>query len=123
MSRNEGACSFRTYVSPMASGAMSNDPSGERLEQLVLASVALTAEPSLDGVLNRVVRIAAEVIEAQYAAIGVLGPEGWGARRIVVDLANARMILAREKGAPAPPCRQVEDVGPAAPASKEREPR
>jgi hypothetical protein len=42
----------------------------------VLASVALTAEPSLDGVLNRVVRIAAEVIEAQYAAIGVLGPDG-----------------------------------------------
>jgi len=60
----------------MASGAMPNDPSGERLEQLVLASVALTAEPSLDGVLNRVVRIAAEVIEAQYAAIGVLGPDG-----------------------------------------------
>jgi hypothetical protein len=26
--------------------------------------------------LNRVVRIAAEVIEAQYAAIGVLGPDG-----------------------------------------------
>jgi hypothetical protein len=56
-------------------------------------------------------------------AIGVLGPEAWGARRIVVDLSSPRMILAREKGAPAPPCRQVEDEGPAAPASKEREPR
>ena len=56
-------------------------------------------------------------------AIGVLGPEAWGARRVVVDLSSARMILAREKGAPAPPCRQVEDVGSAPPASKEREPR
>ena len=55
-------------------------------------------------------------------AIGVLGPEGWGARRIVLDLASARMTLARPKGAPAPPCRQFEDVGPP-PASKEREPR
>jgi signal transduction histidine kinase len=49
---------------------------GERLEQLVLACVALTAEPSLDGVLNRVVRIAADVIGAKYAAIGVLAPDG-----------------------------------------------
>lgn len=56
-------------------------------------------------------------------AIGVLGPEAWGARRIIVDLANARMTLAREKGAQPPPCRQIEDVGPAAPPSNEREPR
>ena len=33
------------------------------------------------------------------------------------------MTLAREKGAPPPPCRQVEDVGPTTPPSKEREPR
>jgi hypothetical protein len=55
-------------------------------------------------------------------AIGALGPEAWGARRVVLDLANARMTLAREKGSPAPPCRQVEDVAPT-PPSKEREPR
>jgi len=55
-------------------------------------------------------------------AIGALGPEAWGARRVVLDLANARMTLAREKGSPPPPCRQVEDVPPA-PQSKEREPR
>jgi signal transduction histidine kinase len=60
----------------MSSGARSDSPSGERLEQLVLASVALTTEPSLEGVMNRVVHVAAEVIEAQYAAIGVLAPDG-----------------------------------------------
>lgn len=60
----------------MSSGAAFDSPSGERLEQLVLASVALTTEPSLEGVMNRVVHVAAEVIEAQYAAIGVLAPDG-----------------------------------------------
>ena len=55
-------------------------------------------------------------------AIGALGPEAWGARRVVLDLANARMTLVREKGSPPPPCRQVEDLPPA-PQSKEREPR
>ena len=49
---------------------------GERLEKLVLASVALTMEPALDQVLRRVVDIAAEVIGAHYAAIGVLGLDG-----------------------------------------------
>ncbi len=58
-------------------------------------------------------------------AIGVLGPEAWGARRVVIDLAAARMTLARPKGAPAPACRQAEDAGPAAAqrGAGEREPR
>jgi hypothetical protein len=55
--------------------------------------------------------------------IGALGLEGWGARRVIVDLVNARMTLVGPKDAPPPPCRQVEDVGPAPPPSKEREPR
>ena len=55
-------------------------------------------------------------------AIGVLGPEAWGARRAIIDLGASRMTLIRPKGAAPPPCRQIEDVGPAAP-SKEREPR
>jgi len=56
-------------------------------------------------------------------AIGALGLEGWGARRVILDLVNARMTLVRPKDGPAPPCRQVEDVGPAPPPSKEPEPR
>jgi len=57
-------------------------------------------------------------------AIGVLGPEAWGARRVVIDLSAARMTLARPKGAPAPSCRQAEDAGPAAAqrGAGEREP-
>lgn len=50
--------------------------SDPRIEQLVLASLSLASEPSLGGVLQRVVAIAAEVIGARYAAIGVLGPDG-----------------------------------------------
>jgi hypothetical protein len=56
-------------------------------------------------------------------AIGVLGPESWGARRVVLDLANARMTLLRPKGAPAPPCRKAEDGGAGVAPRPEREPR
>lgn len=51
-------------------------PHDARLEQLVLAGLALTSEASLAGVLTRVASIAAEVIGARYAAIGVLAPDG-----------------------------------------------
>ena len=47
-----------------------------RLEQLIVATSALITELSLDGVLRRVVEVAAEVIGAHYAAIGVLAPDG-----------------------------------------------
>jgi signal transduction histidine kinase len=47
-----------------------------RLEQLVTAGTLLTSELSLEGVLQRVVEIAVDVIGAKYAAIGVLGPDG-----------------------------------------------
>ena len=49
---------------------------GEQLERLVMATSALVTETSLERVLERVVAVAAEVIGAHYAAIGVLGPDG-----------------------------------------------
>ena len=51
-------------------------PGSPRLERLVVAATSLTTEVSLEGVLDRVVEIAAEVIGARYAAIGVLAPDG-----------------------------------------------
>jgi len=56
--------------------ATSQAPIGERLERLVVAATALTTEVSLEGVLERVVEVAAAVIGARYAAIGVLAPDG-----------------------------------------------
>lgn len=47
-----------------------------RLEQLVLAGLALTSEASLERVLHRVADIAADVLQARYTAIGVLSPDG-----------------------------------------------
>lgn len=47
-----------------------------RLEQLVGVGTLLTTELSLEGVLQRVVEVAASLIGAKYAAIGVLGPDG-----------------------------------------------
>src|SRR6476660_4816777 len=61
----------------MSSPSVAHAPSTqERLEQLVRASSALITEVSLDGVLQRVVQVAAEVIGARYAAIGVVAPDG-----------------------------------------------
>jgi len=41
-----------------------------------MATSALITEVSLEGVLHRVVQVAAEVIGARYAAIGVVAPDG-----------------------------------------------
>jgi signal transduction histidine kinase len=51
-------------------------PPAERLERLVAAGTLLTSELSLEGVLQHVAEIAASIIGARYAAIGVLGPDG-----------------------------------------------
>jgi signal transduction histidine kinase len=57
----------------IAQPALGADP---RLERLIVATSALMTELSLDGVLERVVQVAAEVIDSHYAAIGVLAPDG-----------------------------------------------
>jgi signal transduction histidine kinase len=48
----------------------------ERLRELEASTSALITDVSLEGVLHRVVRVAATVIGARYAAIGVIGPDG-----------------------------------------------
>jgi len=50
--------------------------SEDRLERLVAAGTLLTSELSLEGVIQQTVNIAAKVIGARYAAIGVLAPMG-----------------------------------------------
>ncbi len=48
----------------------------QRLERLVRAGPELTAELSLEGVLQRVANLAREILEARYAAIGLLAEDG-----------------------------------------------
>jgi signal transduction histidine kinase len=48
----------------------------DRLERLVKVGPLLTAELSLEGVLQRVAELAMELIGARYAAIGLLNPDG-----------------------------------------------
>jgi signal transduction histidine kinase len=47
-----------------------------RLSALIEAGIALTRELSLDAVLQKIVEVAREVIEAEYAALGVVGGDG-----------------------------------------------
>ena len=54
----------------------SPDPRSDRLEQLVTVGTLLTTELSFDAVLQRVVEVAAGLIGARYAAVGVLAPDG-----------------------------------------------
>jgi signal transduction histidine kinase len=48
----------------------------QKLRALVRAGIAITSELSLDAVLQRLVRIAAELTDARYSALGIIGPGG-----------------------------------------------
>lgn len=61
---------------------------------------------------------------ARAPGIGVLGVEGWGARRAVLDLGTPRLTLVRPKGALPPPCRDTRSNSPIEPVGpREAEPR
>ncbi len=55
----------------------------DRLRQLVDAGIALSAELTLDSVLQRIVETAAALTGARYAALGVIGPSGLDLERFV----------------------------------------
>ncbi len=63
----------RVLEAPAASGS---PPLSERLERLVAAVPGLISELSLEGVLQRIADLAAGVIGARYAAIGMLSSDG-----------------------------------------------
>jgi signal transduction histidine kinase len=48
----------------------------ERLRQLEVVTAAFITDVSLDQVLRRAVKVAAEIIGGRYAAIGMVGPNG-----------------------------------------------
>jgi hypothetical protein len=50
--------------------------SPDRLEHLFVTTSALIAETSVEGALDRIVSVAAEIIGGRYAAVGVLAPDG-----------------------------------------------
>jgi signal transduction histidine kinase len=73
----------------------------DRLERLVATMATLIAETSLEGALDRIVLVAAEVIGARYAAVGVLGPDGRLLERFVtygIDDATRALIGPPPRG-------------------------
>ena len=64
----------RARTTPSARGGTHS--LAERLERLVASVPALISELSLEGVLQRVADLAAEVIGARYAAVGMLAADG-----------------------------------------------
>jgi signal transduction histidine kinase len=66
-----------------------------RFRALVEAGIAVSSELSLDAVLLRILDAAAELTEAQYAALGVIDRSGTGLERFLVtgiDLETRRLI-------------------------------
>jgi GAF domain-containing protein len=55
----------------------------DRLRVLVGAGIALSSALSLDELLERLVRIAAELTGARYAALGVIDRDGDGLERFI----------------------------------------
>jgi signal transduction histidine kinase len=62
---------------------MSTTHESDRLRTLVETGIAINAELSLDGVLERIVEAAAHVTGAQYAALGVIDRAGTGLEQFV----------------------------------------
>jgi signal transduction histidine kinase len=52
-----------------------SEKSRDRLQGLLDAVVAVGAGLELDGTLNRIVRLAVELVDARYGALGVVGPD------------------------------------------------
>ncbi|HMJ00521.1 MAG TPA: GAF domain-containing protein [Gaiellaceae bacterium] len=66
----------------------------DRLRALLDAGIALTGELSLDGVLQKIVEAAAELTDAQYAALGVIDPTGQELERFVITGIDAETQAA-----------------------------
>ena len=67
----------------------------------MVTTSALIAETSVEGALDRIVAVAADVIGARYAAVGVLGPDGRLLERFVthgIDDATKDLIGPPPRG-------------------------
>jgi len=67
---------------------------GDRQRALVEAGISLTSELSLDGVLDQLVRTAASLTEARYAALGVVDASGTRLERFLTHGLDEREIAA-----------------------------
>jgi signal transduction histidine kinase len=70
-----------------------------RLERLLSASLMLSTEVSLERVLQKVTEIAVDLIDARYAALGVLGHDG----RVLESFTTTGMTADERKRIGAPP--------------------
>jgi signal transduction histidine kinase len=63
--------------------AVTTTTGDDRLRALLELGIAISAELSLDGVLERIVEAAAELTGARYAALGVIDRSGTGLERFI----------------------------------------
>lgn len=63
-----------------------------RLRELLRVNRTVVGELDLDNVLRRIVEAACELVDADYGALGVIGPEGQGLERFVHVGLDARLV-------------------------------
>src|SRR6188768_2950969 len=73
---------------------MTQQAAPDRLRVLVDAGIALSAELSLDVLLQRIVETAAQLTGARYAALGVIDEAGAGVERFLTHGVDAETHAA-----------------------------
>jgi signal transduction histidine kinase len=71
-----------TGATPTDDGA-ADDPRPPRTDRLLEAVLAVGSELSLDAVLERIVTVAVDLVDARYGALGVLDEEGSALERFI----------------------------------------
>ena len=90
------------------------DPYGQRTQALIETGMILTSELSLDAVLQRIVELAVEIIDARYGALGVLTPD----RRAIEEFITVGVTPKERTAIGDPPVGHgilgllIEEVGP-----------
>jgi signal transduction histidine kinase len=82
---------FDALIDRLVENAQSVKLAQERLRELLRANELVASQLDLDEVLRRIVKVACELTQARYGALGVIGPDGGLERFIHVGLPGHRV--------------------------------
>ena len=90
--------------------------SSHQMQALMQASLALTTEPSLERVLQKIAEVARDVLRARYAALGVIDEGGAGLSQFLTagidEAAKAADLPAALRSAESPRAVEITSVLP-----------
>ena len=72
-----------TWLAPLADDPTDRDRVDHRIQQLLEAVTAIGSGRDLQGVLSRIVKVAADLVDAEFGALGVMDASGEGLAQFV----------------------------------------